>query len=265
MVGRRAAVFAFLRAAVDDVTERVAIDRHAHVPGRFFGWRLHRPAGGVSRCPAIGGRGGGGRECACRRAGFPVAAPRRAPRSRRCSKSRRVRVYQDCRRGGLRVQSADGFADLRCGDARSGPDDAAAPVTLVRPLRQTTPLIFASAHSGRDYPADFIASARLDPLTLRRSEDSFVDELFGDAPAHGAPLLAATFPRAFCDPNREPGNSIRGCSRSTFRPGSTRQRARRRRARDDRPGRRLGRVDLSRASCVSPRRKRACGALAAVS
>jgi N-formylglutamate amidohydrolase len=50
---------------------------------------------------------------------------------------------------------------------------------------------------------DFVASARLDPLSLRRSEDSFVDELFADAPAYGAPLLSATFPRAFCDANRE--------------------------------------------------------------
>jgi N-formylglutamate deformylase len=39
---------------------------------------------------------------------------------------------------------------------------------------------------------------------LRRSEDSFVDELFAAAPELGAPLLAATFPRVFCDANREP-------------------------------------------------------------
>jgi N-formylglutamate deformylase len=63
--------------------------------------------------------------------------------------------------------------------------------------------VFASPHSGRHYDTDFVASVRLDPLSLRRSEDSFVDELFAAAPAHGAPLLAATFPRAFCDPNRE--------------------------------------------------------------
>jgi N-formylglutamate deformylase len=80
----------------------------------------------------------------------------------------------------------------------------AAPLTLLRPAEQAAPLVFASPHSGRDYPADFVAAARLDPLELRRSEDSFVDELFAAAPSHGAPLLAATFPRAFCDPNREP-------------------------------------------------------------
>ncbi len=78
------------------------------------------------------------------------------------------------------------------------------PVVVTLPLPQTVPLVFASPHSGRDYPAEFIASTRLDPLRLRRSEDSFVEELFAAAPLHGAPLLAATFPRAYCDPNREP-------------------------------------------------------------
>ena len=80
---------------------------------------------------------------------------------------------------------------------------AGTPVRLSRPAQQSVPLVFASAHSGRDYPAEFIAAARLDALALRRSEDGFVDELFAAAPAHGAPLLAATFPRAFCDANRE--------------------------------------------------------------
>ena len=78
------------------------------------------------------------------------------------------------------------------------------PVMLTRPAEQRVPLVFASAHSGRDYPANFVAAARLDALALRRSEDGFVDELFAAAPAYGAPLLAATFPRAFCDANREP-------------------------------------------------------------
>jgi N-formylglutamate deformylase len=77
------------------------------------------------------------------------------------------------------------------------------PFTIAQPPAQTAPLVFASPHSGRIYTPDFVASVRLDPVSLRRSEDSFVDELFAAAPAHGAPLLAATFPRAFCDPNRE--------------------------------------------------------------
>ncbi|MCW3476095.1 N-formylglutamate amidohydrolase [Limobrevibacterium gyesilva] len=82
--------------------------------------------------------------------------------------------------------------------------DVAPAVTLARPARQTVPIVFASPHSGRTYPPAFVAAARLDRLRLRRSEDSFVDELFAAAPQYGAPLLAATFPRAFCDPNREP-------------------------------------------------------------
>ena len=77
-------------------------------------------------------------------------------------------------------------------------------VVVARPARQTLPVVFASPHSGADYPAAFVAASRLDRATLRKSEDSFVDELFAAAPAHGAPLIKALFPRAYVDPNREP-------------------------------------------------------------
>ena len=79
------------------------------------------------------------------------------------------------------------------------------PVLLLRPRQQTSPLIFASPHSGRVYPPSFVRQTRLDPLTLRKSEDAFVDELFGPVAEHGAPFLAARFPRAFIDVNRSPG------------------------------------------------------------
>jgi N-formylglutamate deformylase len=82
--------------------------------------------------------------------------------------------------------------------------DPKPPLHLARPAQQTAPLVFASPHSGRNYPADFVAATRLDPIGMRRSEDCFVDDLFAGAPAHGVPLLSATFPRAFCDANREP-------------------------------------------------------------
>ena len=75
---------------------------------------------------------------------------------------------------------------------------------VVAPSCQILPLVFASPHSGCDYPQDFLTASRLDPLTLRRSEDSFVDEIFGAAPGLGAPLIRALFPRAFVDANREP-------------------------------------------------------------
>jgi len=74
---------------------------------------------------------------------------------------------------------------------------------LRQPPRHAIPLVVASPHSGADYPDDFLAAARLDPLTLRRSEDSFVDAIFAAAPDLGAPLLAARFPRAYLDVNRE--------------------------------------------------------------
>jgi N-formylglutamate deformylase len=70
-------------------------------------------------------------------------------------------------------------------------------------MTQTAPVILTSPHSGRDYDAGFLASSRLDAVTIRRSEDSFVDELFGAGPELGLPLLAANFPRAYCDVNRE--------------------------------------------------------------
>jgi N-formylglutamate amidohydrolase len=68
----------------------------------------------------------------------------------------------------------------------------------------TAPLVFNSAHSGRDYAQRFLRMTRLDQLSIRQSEDAYVDELFGRAPHLGAPLLRAHFPRAYLDVNREP-------------------------------------------------------------
>lgn len=81
----------------------------------------------------------------------------------------------------------------------------ARPFRLRRPETQTVPFVFASPHSGRCYPAALNAASRLGPLMLRRSEDAFVDELFAEAVALGAPLLAAEFPRVFLDVNRGAG------------------------------------------------------------
>ncbi len=72
------------------------------------------------------------------------------------------------------------------------------------PREQTAPLVFCSPHSGTDYSDMFKRASRLDFATLRKSEDSHVDALFGAAAELGAPLLCALFPRAFVDPNREP-------------------------------------------------------------
>ena len=73
---------------------------------------------------------------------------------------------------------------------------------LFLPEKQSVPFVFSSPHSGRDYTTTFRGQSRLDALTLRSSEDAYVDRLFADAPAHGAPLLTARAPRAFVDLNR---------------------------------------------------------------
>jgi N-formylglutamate amidohydrolase len=80
----------------------------------------------------------------------------------------------------------------------------AGPIRVRTPSRQSVPFVYVSPHSGCNYAPEFLAASRLDPVTLRRSEDSFIDEIFAAAPRHGAPLLQALFPRAFIDPNREP-------------------------------------------------------------
>lgn len=79
----------------------------------------------------------------------------------------------------------------------------AEPFVLTKPAGRRLPVILTSPHSGRVFPEGFLASSRLNALSIRRSEDSFVDELFGAGPALGMRLLAASFPRAYCDANRE--------------------------------------------------------------
>src|SRR6185503_3924617 len=78
------------------------------------------------------------------------------------------------------------------------------PFKVAKPAELAAPLVFNSPHSGRIYPSAFLASSKLDALTLRRSEDAYVEELFGFVSALGAPLLYAHFPRAYLDVNREP-------------------------------------------------------------
>jgi N-formylglutamate amidohydrolase len=75
---------------------------------------------------------------------------------------------------------------------------------IERPAERSLPVVFASPHSGTNYTDAFKAASRLDDKALRKSEDSFVDEIFGAAPEMGAPLIKALFPRAYMDPNREP-------------------------------------------------------------
>lgn len=75
---------------------------------------------------------------------------------------------------------------------------------IYAPAEQRVPFIFNSPHSGRCYPDSLLAASRLSAHDLRRSEDVFVDRLFACAVELGAPVLAAQFPRAWLDVNREP-------------------------------------------------------------
>lgn len=73
---------------------------------------------------------------------------------------------------------------------------------LYQPATRSTGVVFASPHSGRDYPEALLCRSGLDLRRLRSSEDAFVDDLFDSAPDAGAPLLAANWPRAWVDLNR---------------------------------------------------------------
>ena len=73
---------------------------------------------------------------------------------------------------------------------------------LRRPRDWRGGVILAAPHAGRDYPDWFLAHSRLDPLTLRASEDAFVDRLIAPARALGAVVLSARVPRAVVDLNR---------------------------------------------------------------
>ncbi len=76
--------------------------------------------------------------------------------------------------------------------------------TLAGDLDGRWPLVLASPHSGREYPADFLARTRLTLVQLRRAEDAYVDGLLDGAAATGVPRLAARFGRSWLDLNRAP-------------------------------------------------------------
>jgi N-formylglutamate deformylase len=78
------------------------------------------------------------------------------------------------------------------------------PFEILEPAECRGPVVFNSPHSGRIYPRAFLSAAKLDLSTLRRSEDSFVDELIAGVVPRGHPLMQVYFPRCYIDVNREP-------------------------------------------------------------
>lgn len=77
------------------------------------------------------------------------------------------------------------------------------PFVVHSPGGQKLPFVLNSPHSGRHYPKRFLSMSRLDANVIRRSEDCYVDELVFHGASLGMPLLAANFPRAYLDVNRE--------------------------------------------------------------
>jgi N-formylglutamate amidohydrolase len=78
------------------------------------------------------------------------------------------------------------------------------PFEIVEPAVWRAPIIFNSPHSGSVYPPEFLKASRIDLPALRRSEDSFMDELIAGLSDLGFPTVRVNFPRSYVDVNREP-------------------------------------------------------------
>ena len=82
-----------------------------------------------------------------------------------------------------------GFADIR-------------QHSIVEPVSLTSGVVFALPHSGRDYGVSFLNQSILDQLSIRSSEDAFLDQLIDGIEKYGVPKIIANAPRAFIDLNR---------------------------------------------------------------
>ena len=74
--------------------------------------------------------------------------------------------------------------------------------TIVEPDSLTSGVVFALPHSGRDYGVSFLNQSILDEISIRSSEDAFLDQLIDGIERYGAPKIIANAPRAFIDLNR---------------------------------------------------------------
>src|SRR3954467_13245228 len=78
-------------------------------------------------------------------------------------------------------------------------DELDPPFEIIEPAQWRGPVVFNSPHSGSVYPRAFLTASRLEVTALRRSEDSFVDELALGVVERGYPLMRAHFPRCYVD------------------------------------------------------------------
>ena len=77
---------------------------------------------------------------------------------------------------------------------------AVPPLVRHAPTVTPLPLVLDSPHSGEHYPDDFDHAPPRE--VVRQAEDTHVARLYRTAPALGATLIEATFPRAYIDANR---------------------------------------------------------------
>lgn len=73
-------------------------------------------------------------------------------------------------------------------------------LTLALPRTPRAPLVVEVPRSGREYPSEFQVSCTF--TTLHAYVSMYVEEIYGRAPEHGAPLLWANFPNTWIDANR---------------------------------------------------------------
>jgi N-formylglutamate amidohydrolase len=83
-------------------------------------------------------------------------------------------------------------------------EELSPPFEVTEPAQWRAPIIFNSPHSGSVYPREFLNASRIDLSGLRRSEDSFMDELIAGLSDRGFPVVCVNFPRSYVDVNREP-------------------------------------------------------------
>ncbi|MEJ2118182.1 MAG: N-formylglutamate amidohydrolase [Alphaproteobacteria bacterium] len=96
------------------------------------------------------------------------------------------------------------FRKIQDIEAQSIETELNPPFAILQPDNAATPFIFNSPHSGRTYPAAFLHASRLSGLSLRRTEDAYVDLLLEGVVNLCGTLMHAHFPRAYLDLNREP-------------------------------------------------------------
>lgn len=67
---------------------------------------------------------------------------------------------------------------------------------------KTNNIIYNSPHSGECFPEGFLKQTTVDKHTLLCSGDSYVDQLYDQAPNNGSVLFANQYARSFMDTNR---------------------------------------------------------------